>query len=102
MLTQFYKDILSWVMAGCPEEKNNPHGFTTRFGLCNNLYFWCLRHNKQAWIRLSEEQELAFEGAGLSAAYPFNGSEASYSKEQDKRQLYQNPRRLSWITEHAN
>ena len=96
MLTQFYKDMQTWVDAGCP-----PHNvFTRREGLCDNLVQW-LHQQEKLNLSLFTQLRNQFREAGKNIYFPFNEN-TSYCVEAEAGLCYTNKQRLDWIKHHAN
>lgn len=103
MLTNFYRDLQAWIDAGCPEP--NPHFFRKRRGLCANLDAWCEKQHDlsyEQWRVLDLELTSSFQEAGLDICYPFNeGSRMQFREEAYDLAMYENPKRLEWVRNHA-
>jgi hypothetical protein len=98
MLTQFYKDLLAWVDAGCPPHK----AFQKRTGLCGNLIWWCKDSACDKTHPIYEMQN-QFREAGKNLYFPFNyGHDEHYAIEYALNTLFHNKQRLDWIKRHAN
>lgn len=100
MLKQFYKDIYSWVMSGCPAK--NSFGFSVEYGLCFNLNFWRDALDTDPDNDLGAMLKDSFRQAGLAADYPFNEKNTYFIEKEDPGGHFKNVKRLSWIAEHAN
>lgn len=100
LLRQFYIEIYTWVVDGCP---GHPV-FKKQAGLCSTLEMWCYYQGCQEYtgteVRMLLQRQ--FIRAGLSKSYPFNAPDTRiYYDELDKGTLYENPRRIQWLHDHA-
>lgn len=99
-LSCFYQSIYQWIEEGCPQHP----AFTTDRAICINLWRWakiCAGLSRDRATTLDEELTRQFKVAGLDPTIPFNMHSATYAEERDTRTLYENPRRLKWIKNHA-
>ena len=95
ILKDFYKDLLTWINEGCPED--NIYNFKVSKGLCSSFLEWTRKNYPKDIFTLGEFSD-PFAKEGLDRAYPFNPGLREYIHEQNK---YTNPARLNWIKEHA-
>ena len=97
-LQQFYKEIQQWISSGCPTHPR----FVKHHGLCLNLWWWSSKSDT-----LDMELTQQFQQAGLNPILPFNrcfdnASLPSYEEEVVQETIFQNEKRLAWVTQHAN
>lgn len=96
-LKAFYQTMLAWLANDMPETAY----FDRHAGLCHNLVMF-LRARNTKWedlCSITEEQRAQFRQAGLDQVYPFNYDGNDYT--DDRHTMYENPKRLAWIKEHA-
>lgn len=99
LLRQFYIEIYMWTVEGCPAHAVFHH----KRGLCSALDHWMI-HKK---IKASLQDKIGdllidqFQRAGLGHSYPFNPESPTYYSEMFESKLYQNPRRIQWLHDHA-
>lgn len=85
-LKQFYQELQEWIDNGC---KDNDV-FRCYRGICH-----CL----DLWGGDGLELRLQFRSASLCDAYPWG--EDDFNERVDNDTIYECPRRLAWIKEHA-
>lgn len=100
-LREFYKEVLAWVEAGCPEHKS----FYKSGALCVLLCNW--HHNRGVFHRLmydyrklkAKQADLFRDENGCENMFPF-GVEA-YRLGALARNHYTNPKRLAFLRKQA-
>lgn len=95
VLHRFYNDLNAWTVNRDHEELSGL--FTSNNGLCGALKRYVIHHGIVGYDRFLERLKRQFEKRHLDDRYPFNTGIAQYMSDQ----LYQNPRRLTWIQEYA-
>lgn len=103
-LKQFYKEMQTWIEAGCPTHPV----FVSDDGLCLNLHLFTEKVLGEDWnysLKLRQVLSKQFSEAGLSWLFPFNEGPNytdAFREEIENHTLYKNKARLAWVKEHAN
>lgn len=92
-LALFYREVQNWISQGFPEHPI----FSPDYAVCLNLSIWS-DHSED----LTHELKRQFKKEGLNSVYPFNnGNNSEFLEELMAEKLWQNPKRLEWVRNHA-
>lgn len=95
-LKQFYLALQKWIDDGAVDNRV----FARSTGICASIVYWNRRNTpfpEHNGIAIEFKKQLA--DRGLDTVYPWG--EIEYDDAMENGTMYEDPKRLAWIAEHA-
>lgn len=79
---------------------NKPEKRINCYGLCTNLSRFLGRHfiDENIQFTIQDALKMIFTQNGWNGAFPFNEDDSDYMAEANNKEIFQNPRRLAFIS----